>query len=76
MGELPKYMNMRQMADALGTTSYLFRRLFDKHQLPYIQQGRDNLVEVKPALKILAKVQGIEALLSYKGLELLRKSGG
>lgn len=69
---LPRYMNMRQMADELGISKYAFRRLFDRHQLPHITQGRDNVIDVKAAFVILAKVPGIEFQLSDEGRKLMQ----
>lgn len=71
---LPRYMNMRQMATMLGMTKHSFRRLFDKHQLPHIKQGRDNLLDTKLTLLTLAKVPGIEYLISAQGVLVLQKA--
>jgi hypothetical protein len=67
-------MNMRQMADALGMTKHSFRRLFDRYQLQHIKQGRDNVLDVKTTLKVLAKVPGIEFLISKHGIDLIAKA--
>jgi hypothetical protein len=71
--QLPRYMNMRQMAEALGISKYLFRRLFDRHQLPHIKQGRDHILDTKESLKILAKSPGIDFFLSTQGVELMAR---
>jgi hypothetical protein len=71
--QLPRFMNMRQMAEALGMSKYLFRRLFDRHQLPHIKQGRDHILDTKESLKILAKAPGIDFFLSKHGVELITR---
>jgi hypothetical protein len=70
---LPRLMNMRQMAEALGMSKYLFRRLFDRYNLPHIKQGRDHILDTKDSLEILAMDPGIDFFVSKQGAELLTK---
>jgi len=64
---------MKQFEEHVGMTHYIFRRLSDRYQIPFTHQGNAKMVEVKPTIRTLATIPGIEMLMSVRGLELIRR---
>jgi hypothetical protein len=73
MDKLPRFLGMARLRDALGISEFKFRRLCDQYQIPRIVDGRKNLIEVEPAIKVFARVPGIETIISDQGMELIRR---
>jgi hypothetical protein len=71
--DIPRYMNIGQFCECTGLSRWNFKRISDRHHLHLIPQGTNKLLEVEPAIEVLATIPGIELLLSAKGMEFVRQ---
>jgi hypothetical protein len=69
--DIPQFMNIGEFCKYTGLSRWHFMRLCDKYQFPMRPRGTSLLLEVEPTIKVIAKVPGIEMLMSARGLELM-----
>ena len=71
--QLPKFLNIGRFCEFTGMTRWNFKRVCDKYDLPLVDYGVSKMVEVDAAIRILARVPGVELMLSANGLELIQQ---